>query len=430
MRLKKYNLLSISLLFFFFHSATGQNILEKKKQNNLAFINGNVFDGEKFIKKNIYSVKGEITFKKPNELDSIIHLDNKYIIPPFGDAHTHNLDRVWQMSFLPKQYLAEGTFYVLNLTSKLSGIQKNIEYFKKKNTIDVRFSHQGLTSTLGHPFMAYEPFIMNIPYEKWQDNKEIIKKSRLDENNSYIFLDNKKDVRKKLNDFFNAKPDVVKIFLLNSQNYNKNFNNDSIADNGLSIGVAKKVIRKSHKLDLQVYAHIESPFDFKKGIEIGVDNFAHMPGYNWNGNIKDYENNYTNNNTLKLAIKKKIGIIPTLGQALLAGRNDSISKVNFTKDFLTRYHNLGGKIYTGSDVFGKTLSNELDYFINLNIFDNLTLIKIFCIDTPQNIFPSRKIGLLKETYEASFLVLNENPLSDIWSIKRIYLKVKQGIILE
>ncbi len=194
MRLKRYNLLSISILFFFFHSVTGQSILEKKKQDNLAFINGNVFDGEKFIKKNIYSVKGEITFLEPNELDSIIDVDNKYIIPPFGDAHTHNLDRVWQMSFLPKQYLAEGTFYILNLTSKLSGVQKNIEYFKKKNTIDVRFSHQGLTSTLGHPFMAYEPFVMNIPYEKWQEKKEIIKESRLDENNSYIFLDNKKDV--------------------------------------------------------------------------------------------------------------------------------------------------------------------------------------------------------------------------------------------
>jgi len=399
-------------------------------QDNLGFINANIFNGEIFIKQDIYAIDGELTFSKPAKLDSIIDLDGKYLIPPFGDSHTHNLDRDWQMSFLPNQYLNEGTFYVLNLTSKLDGVKKNIPYFKKKHTIDVRFSHQGLTSTLGHPFMAYEPFTMNIPYSEWEKNMNKIRVSRLDENNSYVFLDNKKEVKKRLDLFFKEKPDVVKIFLVNSQDYKKNFRNNIIADNGLSISIAKEIVKQSHKRKLLIYAHIESPYDFKKGIRIGVDNFAHMPGYGWNGDSKEYAQNYTDTKTLKLAVKNNVGIVPTIGQSLLKISNDSLKKVAFVKDFLLRYHKLGGKIYTGSDIFNKTLADELNHFINLNIFDNLTLLNIFCETTPRGIFPNRKIGLLKETYEASFLVLDDNPLIDIQAIKKISLKVKQGIIVK
>jgi predicted amidohydrolase YtcJ len=62
----------------------------------------------------------------------------------------------------------------------------------------------------------------------------------------------------------------------------------------------------------------------------------------------------------------------------------------------------------------------------LKIFDNLTLFKIWCETKPQTIFPNRKIGYLEPGYEASFLVLDENPVEDFLNIKRIYLRVKQG----
>ncbi len=56
---------------------------------------------------------------------------------------------------------------------------------------------------------------------------------------------------------------------------------------------------------------------------------------------------------------------------------------------------------------------------------------MWCENSAMTTFPNRKIGLLKEGYEASFLVMDSNPLIDIRDInKKIILKVKQGMILD
>jgi len=45
------------------------------------------------------------------------------------------------------------------------------------------------------------------------------------------------------------------------------------------------------------------------------------------------------------------------------------------------------------------------------------------------IFPNRRIGRLQDGYEASFLVLAGNPLSDFSQVKNIRLRFKQGSFL-
>ena len=62
----------------------------------------------------------------------------------------------------------------------------------------------------------------------------------------------------------------------------------------------------------------------------------------------------------------------------------------------------------------------------LAVFDNLTLLKLWCQATPQAIFPHRKIGRLREGYEASFLVLKGNPIDDFANVRKIALRFKQG----
>jgi imidazolonepropionase-like amidohydrolase len=43
------------------------------------------------------------------------------------------------------------------------------------------------------------------------------------------------------------------------------------------------------------------------------------------------------------------------------------------------------------------------------------------------IFPQRRIGLLREGYEASFLAFEGNPLDDWRNIRRIRPRFKQGV---
>lgn len=56
--------------------------------------------------------------------------------------------------------------------------------------------------------------------------------------------------------------------------------------------------------------------------------------------------------------------------------------------------------------------------------------ELYCTQTPKSIFPNRKIGEIRENYEASFLVLSENPFDNIDAIKNIEIKVRQGLFLK
>jgi imidazolonepropionase-like amidohydrolase len=53
----------------------------------------------------------------------------------------------------------------------------------------------------------------------------------------------------------------------------------------------------------------------------------------------------------------------------------------------------------------------------------------WCETTPRAIFPARRIGRLAAGYEASFLVLEGDPVSDFSYTGKIFLRVKRGLVL-
>jgi imidazolonepropionase-like amidohydrolase len=89
-------------------------------------------------------------------------------------------------------------------------------------------------------------------------------------------------------------------------------------------------------------------------------------------------------------------------------------------------HESGVRLAIGSDVI-RSAVKEFDYLQKLGVFDNLTLLKMWTETTAQTIFPGRKIGELREGYEASFLALEGNPLDNLMNAHRIKLRFKQGM---
>src|SRR5438876_5116624 len=59
--------------------------------NNYEFLNGKWFDDQGFRDKTFYSVGGMLTGKKPRQFRSV-DLSGRYVIPPFGEAHNHNVE--------------------------------------------------------------------------------------------------------------------------------------------------------------------------------------------------------------------------------------------------------------------------------------------------------------------------------------------------
>lgn len=83
----------------------------------------------------------------------------------------------------------------------------------------------------------------------------------------------------------------------------------------------------------------------------------------------------------------------------------------------------------GGFILTKTPLPEALKLNKLRVFDNVTLLKMWCETTAATIFPKRKIGHLKDGYEASFLVLSGDPIQDFTNVRRIERRVKQGEIL-
>ncbi len=89
----------------------------------------------------------------------------------------------------------------------------------------------------------------------------------------------------------------------------------------------------------------------------------------------------------------------------------------------------GAPLAIGSDLFNGTAVAEA---LHLASFDALTDAQIFAllaVQTPRLIFPGRRIGHLREGYEASFLVLSGDPTADLGAIRDIRLRVKNGVPL-
>ncbi len=194
----------------------------KGNSQNYQFENGKWLIENKFIEKTIYNVGGKFTFQKPNVVDSIINLKEKFCIPPFGDAHTHNLDGTNGLKDMVVRYVKEGIFYVQVLRNNGNGAKNARPVLEKAKLIDVTYANGLLTSTYGHGFLPYETLAMQI-YSKEQQKmyNDSIKKSRLVENISYFFLDNISDVDAKWSTIMSFKPDNIKIVILDAKHYDK-----------------------------------------------------------------------------------------------------------------------------------------------------------------------------------------------------------------
>jgi imidazolonepropionase-like amidohydrolase len=92
-------------------------------------------------------------------------------------------------------------------------------------------------------------------------------------------------------------------------------------------------------------------------------------------------------------------------------------------------HNNGVRLAIGSDHAASPLDEVLE-LKRFGPFDNLTILNIWCVQTPSSIFPERKLGRLDEGYEGSFIALSKNPLDDLSNIRTVEVRFKQGHLLD
>ena len=382
-----------------------------------------LFQNGQWAQKDFYIYDTIMKFKNTAPINDTVLADGKYITPGFVEGHTHNLDRAWQRSYVDK-YLSEGITVVRNMTSKSNGVAKFREYLQTRPSPRVLYANWGFTSTLGHPFMAYEPYTIGLRNrEDFKKNSKRLDTSRVDLYNSYAFVDSISQLKDIWPRYLKTDPDLVKIYY---------FNEDGIKSRkkgtyGLKYEVAKAIIDSAHAADLKVHAHIGNAEEFEKMLDAGVDGFAHTPEFSWEGDSNNLSKYYLTDDMLRKASEKNAILNPTATINYARNKNDSIllQKIaDLQTDMIKRYRALGGSIVPGTDFFAQTSQPLLDYYAKYIDLPADELVSIFTEEATEALFNDPNFGKLESGSEATFLIFDEKPFSnETWKKpKTVFLK--------
>jgi imidazolonepropionase-like amidohydrolase len=397
--------------------------------------NGRWLSGAAFEQRTWYAVQGILRRERPARVDSVLDLQGRYIIPPFGDAHNHMLGSPGSLDPFRAQYLAEGSFYIQVLGERKTASDKIRSQFNTPCTLDVAWAHGPLTATLGHGFENAESKAMGLFDLKaaLRTRETDLKASRLAENDAYWFIDSVADLDRKWPAIVAGRPDILKIVLT--------FSSDSAerapwADStwyvhGLRPGLVPEIVRRAHAAGLRVAAHVDTAHDFEVAARAGADVLAHSVGY---GIPPGHEADFRISDAVaRLVAQHDAVVIPTA--AVEADFRASPDSAGLTRDLTVQRENLrlltkyGVRIAVGPDMYGWTARREVDALRRLAVWNDRTLLRMWYETTPRSIYPGRKIGRLAEGYEASFLALARNPLEDLGAVDSIAVRMKQGCVL-
>ena len=398
---------------------------------NALLLGGRWWNGSRFVARGeTYVASGRFVEHRPARVDTVLRLGDAFVVPPFGDAHTHSLDGLRRFAAQRDNYLREGTFYVQVLTNYRAGALAVRDSVGRPHTLDVTWAHGGLTSTLGHPFTAYEPRAMGITGD-WSLHADSISRSRIGENGVYWFLDSEADVEAKWPRILAGGPDVIKIFLLDSEHYEATRRSGRLGDKGLDPRLVPGLVRRAHAAGLRVWAHVETAYDFHVGVEAGVDGFAHLPGYGLASSSDPASFRIAEADARRFG-RRGGWATPTVGAGVFYSGRDTarIHRIRaLQRENVARLLRHGARVVVGSDQYGLPAAREARELRELGVWDAAGALKVWAEATPRAIFPGRRIGRLAPGYEASLLVLSCDPLADWECTGRITTRIKQGALL-
>jgi len=393
---------------------------KKDSTYGTAFEGGQLFNGQAFESKTFYVINGLISFNPPGTLDSTIQLNRQYVIPPFGEAHNHNVDD-YNTEEKIESYLSKGIYYV-KVPNILPRSRREAEpMLNQPNSIDAQFSNGGLTGSGGHPIGLAD---FNIKRGVFQPDDG--------EGQFYHTVNDTTELNEKWPQILAGNPDFIKIYLLYSEEYEKRKNDTTFyAWKGISPEVLKFIVTKSHEADLSVSAHIETAADFRNAVSAGVDEINHFPGFRPQSDYLDTLSIYKIDEAgARAAAQKNITVVTTLAFLFedMEDMNREVAKE--MQDVLRHNISLLKKykvpIAIGSDNYGGTSFDEAKSLAASGLFNASELLKMWTENTVATIFPNKKLGYIREGYIANFLVLPENPLEDFNNLQNISMMYKEG----
>jgi hypothetical protein len=391
----------------------------------VAYENGWWFTGTDFERRTMYVTEGRF-MERPSQIDAVVDLAGGFVVPPFAEAHNHNVEPSARVGSVLDSYLSAGVFYVQNPNTLARTRAALAGLVNKPDGVDVTFGYRGLTGPGGHPGPIADRMVAR---EVWSPDDA--------EGAFYVTVSDQSDLDGGWDLILRNPPDLVKVYLLHSGEYHSRLLDPAtIGWRGLDPALLPEIVDRAHAAGLPVVAHVETASDFHVAVAAGVDQIAHLPGFRGDSAtaLPDPSAYQIREADAQLAGRLNIVVITTIGGLARYADEQADPALRHAADQLNR-SNLemlrkhGVPIAIGSDEYGDTSVAEALYLHELGVFTPAELLRTWTRTTAQAIFPRRLIGQLQPGYEASFLALAGNPLKDFDMVRQIRLRVKQGRII-
>ncbi|EPE0461775.1 hypothetical protein [Pseudomonas aeruginosa] len=374
-----------------------------------------------FVAQTWYEVDGKLTRNKPAQIRQTLDLNGGYVVPPFAEAHNHNLQNPWLVQNFHQRYLQDGVLYGLMMCGNHGNDQATKQALAQ---LPMSIDSVGacISSSDGHPLRLA---VKAAPGQPDLQPAQVY-------DSAYIVMDTPADIAKKWPLFKDTKARWVKIILVHSEQPQRRTDKQLFGLNGLAPEVVRPLVSFLHQQGLKVTAHVESAADFALAVEAGVDLIAHLPGYQWWQGYAPALYRLSDA-SIAMAAQKQIAVIATAGISAVfyQKEQDKLPAVQaLQRDNLQRLKQAGVQVLVGSDRFDANVLAEVNYLQQMGVYSNAELLQLLVSDTPRFLFPGRAIGALAEGHEANLLVLHDNPLKNWQALSDIQLRMWQGKVIQ
>lgn len=384
-------------------------------EERTAYVGAMVWDGEKFVRRDIVVAGGGIIDVPVQNANHRVELKGRYVVPPFCEAHNHNLGSADGNEASIARYLSEGIYYV-GILSNLPALTDPVRHtYNKPTSVDVIFANGPLTASGGHPIRLREMLLERGSYPGF--TRETLP------GQGYFVIDGEPDLERLWPAIQGLRPDFIKIVLAFSEEFARRRDDPAyFGRKGLDPAMAARIVERAHAHGLRVFAHVESGHDFHVAVAAGADVIAHLPGSDHPTAIDPAD--------ARAAASR--GIIVTTTAVLIerpnrADRRPALRAAQISNLRILRQ--AGVILAVGSDEFGETSSAEVKYLRSLGVFSDAELLIMWTTNCARTLFPNRRLGSLDPGNEASFLALGADPLENFDAVRDIRLRVKQGATL-
>jgi hypothetical protein len=261
------------------------------------------------------------------------------------------------------------------------------------------FANGGITSSGGHPSQIYDPG----GTARWLDD-------------AYVPIDDRAALERKWAGILAGKPDFIKVYLEYSEEHPSRHSKPAFVGRyGIDPKLLPAVVERAHRSGLEVSCHVSSAEDFRTAVASGVDEINHLPLER----ITPAD--------AREAARRRVTVVTTVVSHRPSEGSKDLDGI--PRENLRLLAGASVSLALGTDHPALSVLDEADRIRDLDVFDDLALLRLLVVETPRAVAPARTAGSLEDGAEGTFLVLEGNPLTESANLRRIRLRVKRGLVL-